>query len=65
MIPAEQVERRIVEAVQRATHAATAPLHDALTQAKHTIAQLRAALYGVRAETYPSGGCLPLITQAC
>jgi transposase len=41
----------IAEAVTRAVHAATAPLHDALAQAKLVIAKLQTALYGVRAET--------------
>ena len=55
MIPAEQVERMVAaavqQAVQQAVHAATAPLLEALEQAKRTIRQLQTALYGVRAET--------------
>ena len=51
MIPAEQVERIVAEAVQKAVHVATTPLLEALEQAKRTIRQLQTALYGVRAET--------------
>lgn len=51
MIPAEQVERMIAEAVRQAVHAATAPLLETIEQAKRTIRQLQTQLYGVRAET--------------
>jgi hypothetical protein len=51
MIPVEQVERMIAEAVELAVHAATVPLVAALEQAKRRICQLQTALYGVRSET--------------
>ena len=51
MIPAEQVERMIAEAVRLAVHQATTPLQDALAQAKQMIAKLQTQLYGTRAET--------------
>ncbi len=51
MIPAEQVERMIAEAVRLAVHQATTPLQDALAQAKQVIARLQTQLYGTRSET--------------
>jgi hypothetical protein len=51
MIPVEQHQREMAEAVQQAVHAATTPLLDVVEQAKRTIRQLQTALYGVRSET--------------
>jgi transposase len=51
MIPIEQVDRMIAEAVSQAVAEVRAQMQDALDQAKLTIRSLLAQIHGVRAET--------------